>query len=349
MSTMLRRTEEYAYYMLGLAKLETLKATLVSRNLKFVNFFDDKFKIKWVRRTDLEIREVFIRIACVMHGLSKQNRTEIHNPCGWLTKGVTDFDRHGVRCDDLQIIEEFNDVIPPFGDDKIGKAVVIKILPTGATNSTPGGATNNNVVADVAPLVPEPSVQLDMKDFPELGAPPPPPPVATVDVEDTAASCPPPASYPTLGASPLRHCATASNIPRAPQAQAAVEAQAVSTNAESLAFGNICAPSSCAILQELRSISSIMRQLLLKVECAGTGDGAGECAGESCDTVYNAQCDANRDAVCKVVCTPADCTPAVCTPAVCTPAVCTPADCTPADCEAESIAKCDVERAVAAM
>jgi hypothetical protein len=339
---MLRRTEEYAYYMLGLAKLEALKSTLALRNLKFVNFFDDKFKIKWVRRTDLEIREVFIRIACVMHGLSKQNRTEIHNPCGWLTKGVTDFDRHGVRCDDLQIIEEFNDAIPPFGDEKIGKAVVIKIMP-------PNTASNNIVDSGAS------YTQLNMSDFPELGTPsaskttkpamPPPssPPPAPVDDNGDA---------PTLdilrtGSSPLRHT-TCNFPPCAPQPPIQDHTNPTNTDTDTTTdtLSNIGATSKCDIVSELRLISSIMRQLLehninmgrmllklhdpaSKVEVEVEGDSGND----ACDIVVNSACSAVCPAVCEAECD------AVCE-AECD-AVCG-AECE-AECEAESVARREVK------
>eukprot|EP00798_Chlamydomonas_sp_ICE-L_P017298 gene17297-biopygen26215 len=93
-----KRLDEYGYYMSSVMHLDMLREPAATRGLKPSDFFDEKFKIKWICRTELDMRTVFKRIVCVVGRLQRSGHTiaasppPISNQCAWLTKGISDFD-----------------------------------------------------------------------------------------------------------------------------------------------------------------------------------------------------------------------------------------------------------------
>lgn len=144
--------------------------------MRLDDFFDDKFKIKWVRRTELEIRDIFIQITCIIHGISKHRASsKIQNPCGWLTRGLTDFDRNGYRNDDAIIVDEFENTIPPYSEVD-SDVKIISIVPN--ATSTLAQTTPPPPLLGTLPLCPadneeeEETSIIKACDFPRLGESP---------------------------------------------------------------------------------------------------------------------------------------------------------------------------------
>jgi len=115
--------DEYGYYMSSVMRLDMLTEPAATRGLRPSDFFDEKFKVKWIRRTEIQMRTVFKRIVCVIRGLQRQGffaAPPISNPCAWLTKGISDFDDDEFETPrNMKDMEDFESNIPPYNEKNI--------------------------------------------------------------------------------------------------------------------------------------------------------------------------------------------------------------------------------------
>jgi hypothetical protein len=115
--------DEYGYYMSSVMRLDMLTEPAATRGLRPSDFFDEKFKVKWIRRTEIQMRTVFKRIVCVIRGLQRNGffaAPPIANPCAWLTKGISDFDDDEFETPrNMKDMEDFESNIPPYNEKNI--------------------------------------------------------------------------------------------------------------------------------------------------------------------------------------------------------------------------------------